>query len=106
MPIIATIGGVGSLFAPRDSNHMSLGGWVANTVTGQSPNLMEPTNIMNMAADTVAQYTGFDFRNGSFGVPTATVVLVGSALASQIVGRITKNKTFSNVPIIGKYVKW
>lgn len=106
IPIISTIGGIGSIFASRDSAHASLGSWVANTLTGQSPNLMEPTNLMNCAADTIAQYTGYDFRNGSWAIPTASLVLVGSSLASQFVGRITKNKTFSNIPIVGKYVKW
>jgi hypothetical protein len=105
IPIIATVGGIGSIFAPRTSGQMSLGAWVVNTLQGGHPSLTDPNGPLNMAADTVAQYLGYDFRNGSWGIPTASVVLVGSGLASKLVNRFAGN-TFKNIPIVGKYIKW
>lgn len=60
--------------------------------------------MINMTADTIAQYTGYDYRNGSWGIPTGLAVTVGSALASQLVGKFAKDP-FGKIPIIGKYLR-
>lgn len=85
---------------------MSLGAWFTNTLSGQSPNLMEPTNLMNAAADGIAQYVGYDFRNGSWGIPRGLLVALGGMAGSMIMGKVGANKVLAKLPFVGKYVKW
>jgi len=62
-------------------------------------------DMTHFVADTVAQYTGYDFRDGSFGIPMATVTIVASGIAAKIANKFG-GKYLKNVPFVGKYVKF
>jgi len=85
--------------------HQSAGGWVVNTIMGRSPNLTEPTNIANFANDMIAQYVGYDARNGSWGLPSATLVLLAGGIGSKIANKVAPN-TFTGLPMVGNKIKW
>jgi hypothetical protein len=102
--IIGTAGVVGSLFTPQISNiaHMSLGEWIVRIVKGQEPDIVHKVDYV--LADTLAQYTGYHFKDCSWGIPMGTVVLLLSGVASKVAGKFG-NKYLKNVPLVGKYVK-
>lgn len=100
--IIGTIGAIGSFFVPRDSSHRSGGQWALDFAQGKEQ--INADKITYALSDTVAQYTGYNFKDGSWGVPMATVVLVASGLAASVAGRFG-NKHLKKIPMIGRYVK-
>jgi len=100
--IIGTIGAVGSLFVSRDTTHRSLGQWTMDFATKKEE--LNADKIQYALSDGIAQYTGYCFKDGSWGIPTATVVLVASGMAASIAGRFG-NKHLKKIPMIGRYVK-
>lgn len=106
MPIIGTMGAVGSFFVPRDASHASPAQWVVDTFThGRLDMTKNPDAPRQMLADTLATYIGYDFRDGSWGIPMGSVVLVGSQVASKLVTKFAGNP-LAKIPYVGKYVKF
>jgi hypothetical protein len=101
--IIGTAGAIGSIFAPAP-NHMSLGQWLVDFATGKTPTSEIGNKMPYVISDTIAQYTGYSFMDGTWNLPTGTIVLIGSSIAASIAGRFG-NKHLKNIPFIGKYVK-
>lgn len=61
----------------------------------------------NTGADIMLQTLGYDPRGeGSWHIPTFTVALIGSALASRILGKLGVNRVFEGLPWIGKKIKF
>lgn len=100
--IIGTIGAVGSLFVPRDSSHRSLGQWIMDFASGREKDVAGKMEYI--LSDTLAQYVGYSFKDGSWGVPMATVTLIGSGIAASVAGRFG-NKHIKKLPVVGRYIK-
>ena len=105
LSIIGTAGAVGSVFVPRRAEQMSMGAWLKQWTTGERQ--FQAEDVEHFVADTVGQYTGFDWRAGQpmFSVPWATVTIVASGIAAKIANKFG-GKYLKNVPIVGKYVKF
>jgi len=102
MSIIGTAGAIGSIFVPRDSGHMSLGQWILRFARGEETDLGAKADYI--LSDTIAQYIGYNFKDGTWGIPMATVVLAGSGFAASVAGKFG-NKYISRVPYVGNYIK-
>ena len=99
--IIGTSGAVGSLFAGA-ANHKSIGSWIVDFAQGRETDIGNKAPYM--MSDLIAQYTGYSYMDGTWNIPTGTLVLVGSSIAAGVAGRFG-NKYLKNIPLIGKYVK-
>jgi hypothetical protein len=99
--IIGTAGTVGSLFAGA-TNHKSLGSWVVDFATGKETDFANKAEYM--LSDGIAQYIGYSFKDGTWNLPTGTIVLIGSSIAAGIAGKFG-NKYLKNIPMLGKYIK-
>lgn len=100
--IIGTIGGIGSFFTAADGK-ASPGAWIIDTMKGGG---LLSGNVGDFASDVLCTYVGYDPRDGSWRIPKGLIVLLSSAMASKVVGSITKNKTFKGIPFIGNKIKW
>lgn len=99
--IIGTTGAIGSIFAGA-TNHKSLGSWVVDFATGKETDFANKAPYM--LSDTIAQFTGYSYMDGTWNIPVGTVVLIGSSIAASIAGRFG-NKYLRNIPMLGRYVK-
>lgn len=102
LSIIKTVGAVGSLFAPRQG-YTSIGQSLLNLIQGTWR--LDENSLRETARNGIAQYTGFDINDGSFGLPTGTLVLIASGIASSVANRFGRN-SFEGIPIIGKKLRW
>jgi len=101
--IIGTTGAVDSIFAGA-SNHKSLGSWAVDFATGKESMSDFGNKAPYILSDTIAQYTGYSFIDGTWNIPMGTLVLIGSSIAAGIAGRFG-NKYISRLPFVGKYIK-
>lgn len=89
---------------------MSFGQWILNTVQGKEPNLMSTNTVsgngvVDAVGDLMCQYVGYDFRDGSWGIPMATAVAIGSGVASKLVTKFAGNP-LAKIPYVGRYLKF
>ena len=103
--LIGTAGAIGSIFVPRDGQ-MSMGQWLMEWANG-TRQFGQGEDINHFLADTVGQYTGFDWREGAvkWKIPWATVTIMTTGIASKVANKFG-GRYLRNVPLIGKYVKF
>jgi len=102
LSIIGTTGAIGSLFVPQGrSGAMSMGQWWLEWATKKRQFRNE--DVQAMLYDGVAQYTGYH-PNYGWGIPWATVTLIGSGIAAKAANRFA-GRYVSDIPFIGKYIK-
>ena len=103
--LIGTAGAVGSVFIPRRPEQASMGQWLKEWAMQERP--FDTKEVNDFLADTVGQYTGFDWRKDQpqWSIPWATVAIVASAFAARIANKYG-GKYLKNVPFVGKYIKF
>jgi hypothetical protein len=82
---------------------MSAGAWV------MSGRLFNPQgeDLRHFANDLMAQYTGFDTREGfpKWSIPWGLVSIVTSQIGAKVAQKFG-GSAISKLPFVGKYVKW
>ena len=103
--MIGTAGAVGSVFVPRRPEQASMGQWLKEWMTQERA--FDTKDVNDFLADTVGQYTGFDWRKDQpqWSVPWATVAIVASAFAAKIANKYG-GKYLKNLPLVGKHIKF
>jgi len=103
--LIGTAGAVGSIFIPRRPEQASMGQWFKEWALQERE--FKPDDMNDFLADTVGQYTGFDWRKDQpqWSIPWATVAIVASGFAAKIANKYG-GKYLKNLPMVGKYIKF
>ena len=103
--LIGTAGAVGSMFVPRTPDAMSMGQWLKEWLTQERE--FKPEDMNDFLADTVGQYTGFDWRENKarWSVPWATVTIIATGFAARIANKYG-GKYLKNLPLVGKHIKF
>jgi len=104
--LIGTAGAIGSIFIPRGhKDAWSMGKWLVDWATGVRE--VHPDYMNAFLADTVGQYTGFDWREDQprWAIPWATVAIIASGFAAKIANKFG-GQYLSKTPLIGKYIKF
>lgn len=57
----------------------------------------------NAFADLLVNYTGYDFRFGTWHMPSGLLVLALGGIASKIAGKFAGPRPFKGIPLAGKY---
>ena len=59
---------------------------------------------MDMVGDAMGQYIGWNPIANKIGLPTGTLVILGSSIAAKIAGKYA-NPQIKKIPLIGSYMK-
>jgi len=91
IPLLPVIGAVGSFFVGASDRTSPAEGLkrVLQGDTGMAPHMM---------ADIMCTYVGYDPRDGSWRIPSGTVVIGGTLLAHKIMNMLGANRVFANLP--------
>ena len=85
-----------------NTNSTSLGEHLTGLFTGQRQ--FSGSEPMDLIGDTLGQYIGYNPIAQKWGLPTGTVVLIVSQIASKFAGKYA-NPQLNKIPIVGKYIK-